>query len=98
MIVLKFMAWMSAPNAREDKAQPASRDRVISCDSYIIEQYPESRSASVEVYRGNSLTPSETVIMGPAQSATDITHYRRLYVMNESGKTIDSYNPEERRG
>lgn len=99
MIVLKFMAWMVGPGKRDDKSNtPAARDKVVSCDSYEIEHFPEDRTARVEIYRGTSPVPVETVLMGPPKEVTDLSHYRKLYVMNEQGKTIDSYCPEERRG
>lgn len=99
MIVLKFMAWMINPKSREDQANtPAAQDKVVSCDSYEIKHYPETREMLVEIYRGNPLTPVDTVLMGPPDSAVDLRRYRKLYVMNEQGKTIDSYSPEERRG
>lgn len=99
MILLKFMAWMVSPTKRPDpNDNPASRDLVLSCEKYTIEHFPESQEAIVRTFKAGSDVPVDTVLLGSPENFVTMPKFRKLYVMNEQGKTIDSYCPEERRG
>jgi hypothetical protein len=93
MLVLKFISWPQADNHGAEK--------VVTCDSYEVVCHPD-RSLAVNTFRGAPTeAPTEEVFLAregvsktDASKGSAVLHYRRLYVMNDQGKTIDSYSAE----
>jgi hypothetical protein len=98
MVVLKFISWPMTDGMTVEK--------VVTCDAYEVINYPD-RSLGVNTFRGPpSETPTEQVFLArDAMTVSDasegfspdaVIHYRRLFVMNDQGKTIDSHSVERR--